>query len=85
MLDHSRNELYRMKISDTINIVQGYEKLWAAGVLPSDDFRKVHKHCEGYLANFLEKTKRNVGGKEYADLLKQIGDAKFNGIYEYEE
>ena len=59
--------------------------MWSAGVLPSDEFKKVHKHCEGYLSNFLDKTKRTVSGKQYADLLKQIGDAKFHGIYEYEE
>ena len=59
--------------------------MWSAGVLPSDEFKKVHKHCEGYLANFLDKTKRTVSGKQYADLLKHIGDAKFHGIYVYEE
>ena len=85
MLDHSRNELYRMQIGDIINIVEGYEKLWQTEILTSDDFNKVHKHCEGYLANFLEKTKRTVSGKQYADLLKLIGQAKFHGVHEYEE
>ena len=83
MLDHSGNELYRCMITDVITLIEGYKDLWEADILSADDYSKVHEHCQIYLNSYLDKTKRNMNGKQFADLVKLIGDAKFNGIYTY--
>ena len=33
----------------------------------------------------MSKAKRTINGKEFADLLKCIGDAKVKGVFEYSE
>lgn len=38
-----------------------------------------------YLNEFLSKSKRSINGSQFAQLLKVIGDAKFNGVYSYTE
>ena len=63
MLETSANELYRSMVSDVITLVQGYECLWAKGILPKEEFSQVHVHCEVYLDNYLDKTKRTMNGK----------------------
>ena len=62
LLEASNCDLYRSMVSDVILLVEGYETLWSRGVLPDKDYAHVHRHCEGYLDNYLDKTKRNMNG-----------------------
>ena len=85
MLEHGVTELYRNKLGDVLTIVKGYEKLADSGIISADSVANAHKHCEIYLDAFLDKTKRVMNGKEFAELIKSIGDAKLKGVYTYNQ
>ena len=71
MLEHSGNELYRCKIGDVTTFMDGYQKLWENKVITSAELGEAHNQvCEVYLNNYLDKTKRSINGKEFADLVK---------------
>ena len=55
MLAQSETELYRSKMSDLLTLLEGFNTLWRGQVLPKEEFSKVHRHCEVYLDNYLEK------------------------------
>ena len=85
MLDKSESELYRSKIGDVVTLIQGYSALYEAKVLSRADHSKAHQACQTYLNEYMSKAKRTINGKEFADLMKCIGDAKVKGVFDYSE
>ena len=85
MLEKSESELYRSKIGDVVTLIQGYSALYEANVLSKEDHSKAHRACQSYLNEYMSKAKRTISGKEFADLLKCIGEAKVKGVFEYSE
>ena len=85
LLKHYESELYRCKITDVIALLEGYKDLWEAGILEDVHYTKVHEQCAIYLDNYMDKSKRNMNGNNFSDLMRLIGDAKFNGIYTYDQ
>ena len=59
-----------------MTLVQGYASLFKADVLSSQEHAKAHQACQTYLNEYLSKAKRIISGREFADLVKCIGDAK---------
>lgn len=71
MLEHCADELYRSKIGDVTTLMDGHQKLWENKVITNAELGRAHSQvCEVYLNNYLDKTKRSINGKEFADILK---------------
>ena len=85
MIDHIRDELYRCKVGDVIKYVDACHALWKAKALDDKGYLESSRICELYLDNYLDSTKRQINGKEFADITKHVGSAKFHGIYSYSD
>ena len=85
LLEHSSSELFRSKIGDVITLVEGFNALWEVDVISTEQYSKVHVHCQSYLCEFMAKSKRTINGRQFADLMMYIGEGKHHGIFPYTE
>ena len=85
VLEQARNELYRCKIGDLVTILQAFDKLWQAKLITNAELRESHEVCQLFLQSYLDQTKRKINAQHFADMLHLMGEARFNGVFQYEE
>ena len=83
LLEHYQSELYRCRIADVLTVVASCEQLRKVAVISEADHRSAHELFEVYLLNYLEKTKRQINGQEFAATVRHVGEAKFHAIHIY--
>ena len=66
-----------------MTLVDCLAKLYLNGVVPVEHASKAHQQSEIFLDSYLDKSRKNIGGQEFAQIVKLLGDAKFDAIYTY--
>jgi len=83
-------DLHRFRFRDVISTIRSFQDIFVeqdyqVEVLSKDQLATLHRMCNKYLVEYIEKSKQDINGHEYANLIEILRFASeqgFGGIYE---
>lgn len=86
LVGQTQKELLRCNLSDIITLMETFYKLWNKQVFQkSFPIHAIFKDCDAYLTEFLGKSKKDITGSQFAQLVDLIANSHTSGLHRFDQ
>ena len=85
LVEQSSKELLRCTLDDIITLMNSFLKLWDKQIFSKDfSLKAILSNCDAYLSEYLGKSKKDITGGQFADMVHLIARSHADGLHTFE-
>jgi hypothetical protein len=86
LVDQSSKELLRCTLDDIITLMNSFLKLWDKQIFSKEfSLKAILSNCDAYLSEYLGKSKKDITGGQFADMVHLISRSHSEGLHTFEQ